>query len=240
MPTEPNKFVAYMDATDDYQLMDDPDNPGNPLFEKFTWTPLESAAWTAFRQKADALFIKYNDVNYVNSTVRKSMMKLIDDVNDYDHNKNTGHFLLNRVGEHGNVDDWTKFHVVRNTSLEDDEPSEAPVLGAKKPLIVVRKNTTGEHELGVTNPDTPDSKALPIGVAGARIYRCVVASDAPVPAKKDFEFVGPAKRGHFVSQVSGVTMDPNKKYYAYYYGTYVSTTQEEGDPSEVVKAMVVE
>jgi hypothetical protein len=68
----------------------------------------------------------------------------------------------------------------------------------------------------------------------------VAASDEPVPAPDKFKFAGPAKRGHFISHVTGLTLDPDKKYFAYYYGAYVSTAQEEGDPSTVVKAMIVE
>jgi hypothetical protein len=240
IPSEPNKFVAYMDATDDYQLSIDPDNAPNLRYQKFGWTLAESGQWTLFRQEADTLFIKYNDENFVNSTIRKQMMQLIETVNDYDHDKITGHHLLDKVAMTGNIEDCTKFRVIRGSVLQDDNPTEAPELGARKPLLSVRKNTTGEHELSVTNPDTPESKALPEGVAAARVYRAIAAADQPVPDKSVFAFAGPAKRGHFISRLDDLTLDPNKKYYAYYYGSYVSTTQQEGDTSEIVKAMIVE
>src|SRR3954463_8443729 len=104
--SEPEAFTAYMQATDDYQLADDPDNTGHPRFEKWKWSLPESAQWTNFREQADEVFTQYNTPALVNAATRDKMALIIRQVQDYDHNRDTGHGLLDLVAHYGNVDDW--------------------------------------------------------------------------------------------------------------------------------------
>jgi Fe-S-cluster formation regulator IscX/YfhJ len=229
-----------MQLTDNYQLTIDPDNPPHKLYEKFTWTIAESTQWTDFRTQADALFSQYDSDLTVNTTIRNKMHTLIRQTNEYDHDRDTGHHLLDKVALHGNIDDCNIFKVKRLTSLADDTRTPTGDLGMLKPKVTIRDNNAGEHELEVTNPDTPDSSALPDGVSHALVFRCVKEAGVTPASIEDYYLVGTAKRGLFLYTFSDMTFDPAKKYFIWYIARYISKTGQIGEPSTAVKGMVIE
>src|SRR3569832_20612 len=107
-----------------------------------------------------------------------------------------------------------------------------------KAVLALRRSAPGEHELTVTNPDTPESVALPEGGAFAEVMRYINSSDKPPASIDDYKQVGVAKRGLFISHFTDIPFDSSKKYYAWYYVRYQSKTGELGDPSNIVQALV--
>jgi hypothetical protein len=240
IPPEPDKFLAYMQSTDDRQLLDDPDNPGHPLYEKYTWSLAESGQWTLFRTQAETLFTQYNTEATVNTLIRDQMFGLIKQVNEYDHGLETSHHLLDLVGIRGNITDWEIFRVKRSTVLSDDSPTRTTELGTLKPVTALRSSAPGEHTLTVNNPDTPDSHALPDNVTFAEVYRYIGTADTPPKSLRDFEQIGVAKRGLFTSTFKDQTFDKTKKYFAWYIARYQARDGELGLPGNEVIAMIVE
>jgi hypothetical protein len=240
IPGEPDKFLAYMQSTDNRQLLDDPDNPGHPLYEKYSWTLAESDAWTAFRVQAEAAFTAYNTEATVNTLSRDQMFGLITEVNEYDHGLSDSHHLLDLVGIKGDLTDWEIFRVKRSTTLSDSSPTRAEELGTLKPEIALRSSSPGEHLLTVNNPDTPDSHALPPNVVFAEVYRYISTADAPPKLLKDFEQIGVAKRGLFISKFADQTFDKAKKYFAWYIARYQARDGELGLAGNELIAMIVE
>jgi hypothetical protein len=240
IPFQFERLVPYLQLTDNYQLADDPDNPGNPRFKKWKWEITDSAAWTDFRDRADVLFIDYDAENLVNKNTRDKVKTLIREVQEYDHDRDTGHKLLDKVAMYGNIDDCNTFRVKRGTVLEDETSTRTGDLGMLVPVISIRQNKAGEQELSVTNPDTPDSSGLPEGVSHALVFRCVTDSATPPALSGSYDIVGASKRGIFVSNLSGITLDPTKKNYAHYIARYISKTGQVGNASVAVKAMIME
>ncbi len=240
IPPQFERLVPYLQLTDNYQLADDPDNAGHPRWEKFKWTNAESDQWTDFRTQADALFIDYDAENFVNKNVRDKIKILVREVLEYDHDRDTGHRLLDKVALYGNVDDCNTFRVKRGTVLEDETPTHMPDLGNTKPLLTLRSSAPGEHELTVTNPDTPESKALPGGVAFCDVYRCISTADKPPASMRDFDLVGVSHRGLFLSEFPTDTLDKAKKYYAWHVARYRGKSGEIGLLSNELLAQVMD
>jgi hypothetical protein len=228
IPPQFEKLVPYLQLTDNYQLADDPDNPGQPRFEKWKWEDADSAQWTEFRTEADALFIDYDAENFVNKNVRDKIKVLVRNVQEYDHDRDTGHKLLDKVALYGNVDDCNTFRVKRGTVLADETPTHSAGLGNTKPQLALRSSSPGEHEFAVTNPDTPESRALPPGVSFCDVHRCIYDATKPPASIKDYELIGVPSRGIFLSKFEDQTFDRTKKYYASYIARYRGKSGEIG------------
>jgi hypothetical protein len=228
IPVEPAEFNTYMKATDNRQLLDDPDNAGHPLYEKYTWTEEESDQWTAYRNEAETLFLLYNTEATYTTVVRDSLVTLIRNVNEFDHDRDTGHHLLDKVALYGNITDWEIYRVKRLTALADETVTESPDLGTKKPLLTLRSSSPGVHEFAVTNPDTPKSKALPAGVAFTDVYRCIYNAEKPPTTLGEYTLIGVPTRGIFLSKFEDQTFDRTKKYYASYMARYRGKSGEIG------------
>src|SRR3569832_907823 len=231
IPTEPNDFMTYMQTTDDRQLLDDPDNTGHPLYEKYKWTAAESDEWTDFRKRAESYFTQYNTEAIVNKLIREQMFGLIKEVNEFDHGTSSSHYLLDKVALYGNLTDWDLFRVKRSTTQSDDSPTRSEELGTLCPVITLRKGAPGLHELTVNNPNTPVSHALPPNVVFAEVYRYINTSDAPPTSILNFEFIGVARRGLFTSTFIDRPFDLTKKYFAWFIARYQAKDGELGLPS---------
>ncbi len=238
IPSEPSQFTTYMQATDDRQLLDDPDNPGHPLYEKYKWTNAESAQWTSYRNEAQTIFTQYDTEALVNKLTRDQMNDLIRQVNDYDHGIGSIHHLLDKVALYGNMTDWEIFRVKRSTSLSDDSPTRSAELGNLVPVITLRSSSPGQHELTVNNPETPDIHALPDNVIFAEVYRYINEVAIPPKSILDFAQIGVAKRGLFLSNFADRTFDRTRKYYAWYIARYQARDGELGSPSNEVIALI--
>jgi hypothetical protein len=236
--SEPDKFLTYMQVTDDRQLLDDPDNPGNPLFEKYKWTVVESTAWTEFRSRAESIFTQYNTEALVNDLIREQMFGLIKEVNEFDHGLSSSHHLLDKVALYGNITDWEIFRVKRSTTRSDESATRSLELGSLKPVITLRSSGPGEHTLTVNNPETPDSHALPDNVMFAELYRYINTADNPPTTVLNFEQIGVAKRGLYTSKFADLTFDITKKYYAWYMARYQGRDGELGLPSNKLIVLV--
>jgi hypothetical protein len=222
--------------TDNRQLSIDA-STGNPRWIAWEWKEDESKQWTKFRQRAEKLFLTYSDKKFKNTTVRDSMLLLIKETRRYDIHKSEAHHLLAKVQIKGTIDDWQTFHIKQGTSLEKKAERRSGEVGTQKPLIVVRKTDVGMHLLSVTNLETPKSRALPEGIAAVRVYRHIGTE----PAKKqgDYKYAGIARRGIFRSHLSGLVPDSDKKQYASYIASYVSTHGKEGEPCLPVRAVII-
>jgi hypothetical protein len=228
IPSEFASFTSYMVATDDRQLLDDPDNTGHSLWEKYKWTNAESDQWTAYRGDAETLLAQYDTEALVNKLIRDQVDTLMRNVNEFDHDRDTGHRLLDKVAINGIITDWEIFRVKRSTSLADETITESPDLGTKKPLLTLRSSSPGVHEFAVTNPDTPKSKALPAGVAFADVYRCIYNAEKPPTTLGEYTLIGVPTRGIFLSRFEDQTFDRTKKYYASYMARYRGKSGEIG------------
>jgi hypothetical protein len=240
IPSEPSTFNTYMGVTDDYQLADDPDNPGNPRYKKWNWTDAESDQWTAFRTQTNTVFAQYDTEATVNKTVRDSMTTVMRQVNEYDHDGDTGHRLLDKVAVFGNLADWEIFRVKRSTSLADESVTRTGDVGSLRATLTLRSAGPGEHELGVNNPETPDSHALPVGIKFAEVYRYIGTPDTPPASVLNYAQIGVAKRGIFLSKIDDQTFDKTKKYYAWYIVRYQAENGDLGLPSDELIVQILE
>jgi hypothetical protein len=236
IPPKPSLFHAYMMNTDNHQLGID-EVTGNPRWMKWQWTEEESEQWSDFRKRSEQLYLVYADKNFKNTSVKEQMHSLIRETNRYDHGRSTGHQLLLAVKINGNMEDWQKFRIKQGTSLEKDPVRRSGEVGTLKPVLTVRKIDHGYHMLSVRNSESALSRARPEGMAGIRVYRFIGLQ--PPASVKEYQFAGPARRGIFRSLLSDLTLDSNKKYYAWYIARYVSTKGMEGSASEPVQAVIV-
>lgn len=236
IPTRPEQFAPYMDNTDDLQLAANPTAPPPQNFQKFGWTAAESAQWTAFRKQSDKLFQQVSDKKKSTSDLKDQMKILIKNVKAYDHDKLSGHHLLDKVALNGTTSDCETFRVKRGTALAKSVTKTSGDTGTLIPVLSVRKNNVGEHLLRATNNDKEKSKAIPKGMKFLKVYRFI--GTKPPSSIDDYIFVANAKRGKALSHFSDLGLDPNVKMWAWYIARYESSTGKLGDPSPSIKVDV--
>jgi hypothetical protein len=88
------------------------------------------------------------------------------------------------------------------------------------------------HDLRITDPETPNTKAKPKGVARINVYRYIGAS--PPSGLSDYAFIGSATTSKYVSKFGDG--DIGKK--AFYILQYENTRGERGPVSDSVSATI--
>ncbi|MBI3503172.1 MAG: hypothetical protein HY063_15400, partial [Bacteroidetes bacterium] len=112
IPNKPSEFAAYMVNTDNYQL-------ANNRYQNWGWTGQESTDWHNFRSQSDTLYAQYADKRHKNTDIKDQLLILIKNVLRYDHDKNTGHHLLDKIALNGTVSDCETFRIKKGTLLQD-------------------------------------------------------------------------------------------------------------------------
>ena len=87
------------------------------------------------------------------------------------------------------------------------------------------------------NPNTPTSRALPPGMRMAMVYRAIGESEPKY--YKEFEYIGNAKRGLYVSNLDLGELPGSTKLYAFYIARYQSKTGKMGEFSTVLKVPIL-
>lgn len=245
--TKPAEFAPYMQNTDDLQL-----SPGRVAgtkkYQDWGWSDAESAQWTSYRDQSDDLFPKWADKKHVNTDTSDQMTILIKAVKKYDNDPLTGHHLLDKVALGGTTSDCETFHVKRGTALAAVSHQGAAtgrmvggaVGDSKKPVLSIKKYDVGEHQLSITNPDTPKSHALPDGTKFAKLYR-YIGTAAPTSISQ-YQFVGNGKRGKVLSVFTDgdlAAFPATTVTYAWYIARYESNKGVLGDPCGAIRAQIL-
>jgi hypothetical protein len=236
IPTKPADFAPFMDNTDDHQLSINPLS-GQAFYKDWGWTTAESSQWTTYRKQSDKLFQELGDKKHSTSEEREEMTILIKNVKAFDHDKLSGHHLLDKIAILGTVNSCATFKVKRGTPLVLTTDKIGPLPGMLVPVVTMRENIEGEHKLAVRNPKTPKSRAIPKGMKFCKVYR-FIGTAAPTSIKQ-YEFIGNAKRGMIVSNFAELGLDANIKLWAWYIARYESTKGVLGNPSAALKAGVL-
>jgi hypothetical protein len=129
------------------------------------------------------------------------------------------------VARKGEAADWLIFNVKKGTALEDKTKTPAEDPGTKVPGLSISEVGHLYHVLTITNPDAPTSKAKPKGIKDIQVYRALVADGAPAPADSDYEYIGDASRGRFISEFDSADV----KKIAWYKARYENTLGKTGN-----------
>jgi hypothetical protein len=245
------EYAVYMQNTDNLQLSDGI-AAGTKKWQNWGWTADESSQWTSLRSQSDILYPQYADGSKSNTTVIDQMNLLIMNTKKYDNDPLTGHHLLDKIALNGTISDCETFHVKRGTALaavshqgagnSRNVGGSAVGTGSSslKPVITITKYAVGEHEVLVSNPDTPTSHALPDGIKFAKLY-CFIGTSAPTSLSQ-YNFVGNASRGHVLSAFSDADLAPfpaGTVLYAWYIARYESNKGVLGDACGAVRAQIL-
>jgi hypothetical protein len=232
----PVKCMNFMIRTDENQksLLTP---PSTQRYTLYGWTLEESLAWTAFREKIEKVYALYSNPDKTGPAVRETLKLLIKKIRAYDNNRKEGHHLLDKVALFGTIDDWVIFNIKRGTTLASGPTHLNNKSDQIVPNIFLLKNDLGMHVLMVRNPETPASKKLPEGVAFAKIFRCI--SSETTVSKKEFDFIGNASRGKYLSNLIDIEQDKHTRLFAYYYCRYESKKGLLGLPSAVLRVEIL-
>ncbi|MBI3502379.1 MAG: hypothetical protein HY063_11350 [Bacteroidetes bacterium] len=253
IPTTIDLFHKYIIDTDDLQLSIDP-NTNNPVYQNWGWTAAESAAWTAFRTKDNALYKKYSVKKLRNSDITEKLNLNRKDCLKYDHDKDTGHHLLDKIALSGSVSDCETFKVKRGTVLQDATLTRVAEPGSKEAGIVVREIGHLFHKLAIVNIDKSKKKGREKGIKEIEIWRALVKPPAPPanqnanqppqpmpvqnpnaePDDSQYVHVGEAKRGLYLSTFESSDVGST----AWYKARMKNTRGEKGNFSKAVSAPV--
>jgi hypothetical protein len=227
IPTSIPAFVAYMDDTDNYQLVNVP--PIN--YVRWTWTAAQSAQWTVYRTQCDKLWLLYSNKKGSRTTdIKDQFRTLIKQTHKFDHDNK----LLALIAIKGSNSDWEMFHIKAGTDLQDITPTRTADPGQKKPVLTIRKITHLQHQLTVRNPDKPKSGAMPKGMKFCKVYRYVASSQTPPTSTDQYKFIGNAKRGLIISTFT----DADAEKTAWYIACYETNAGKLGQPCDFVKAVI--
>ena len=251
IPSAAAEFATYMDGADNLQLA-----TGNPTttkkWQNWGWTAAQSTQWTAYRNQSDALYLQWADKNHNNTDITDQMKVLIKAVKKFDNDPITGAHLLDKIALNGTLSDCATFKVKRGTALaavSHQGSATARNVGgvavgtgasAEKPVLAITKYDVGEHQLSVTNPDTPKSHALPAGIKFAKVYR-FIGTAAPT-AISQYVFVANASRGSALSSFADADLAPfaaGTVLYAWYIARYESTKGVLGDACGAIRAQIL-
>jgi hypothetical protein len=109
-----------------------------------------------------------------------------------------------------------------------------------KPVLSIKKYDVGEHIVGVVNPETPKSSALPDGIKFAKLYR-FIGTVAPT-ALSQYVFVANAKKGKALSSFADADLAAfpvGTVVYAWYIARYESNTGVLGDACGTIRAQIL-
>jgi len=233
--TKAKDFNPFMNRTDDLQLKIVAPST-DPNYKRYGWSDDQSQQWTSFRKQSNLIFTDYNDPDKVGPTIRKKMRELIKQTRAYDNNKMLGNFLLDKVASNGNIDDWKTFNIKRGTVLSEPKSDEKKDTSAYTPTLTSAKIGFGFHVFSVRCTETPDSRGLPEGMAFVLVFRCISAT--PPTKLSQYDQVGAAKFGKFISNFSELVPVPGEKLIGYYYARYMSTKGVLGNPGPIAKVPV--
>jgi hypothetical protein len=232
--TNASAFAVYMQNTDNLQLANGI-TTGTKKWQNWGWTAAQSAQWSAFRTQSDLLYPQYADKNHNSTGIIAQMNLLIKATKKYDNDPLTGNHLLERIGLYGTLSDCETFHVKRNTALANvshlgaagqrSAGGVAVGTGASwvKPILTIKKYDVCQHHISVTNPNTPNSHALPKGIKFAKIYR-YVGTVEPTGINQ-YLFIGNAKQGAGLSSFADADLAAfatGTAVYAWYIARYES------------------
>ncbi|MHB8260590.1 MAG: hypothetical protein ACYDCN_02595 [Bacteroidia bacterium] len=247
--TVASEFAAFIQRTDDLQL-----SPGRVVgthkWQDWGWTAVQSAQWTSYRNQCDLLYPKYADPKHVNTDITDEMNLLITNVKKYDNDPITGARLLDKVALSGTINDCETFNVKRGTALagvsHQGSSSQRTVGGSTggslTPIAVVKHYFVGQHVLSATNPNTPESHALPPGAKFCKGYRIIGTAGQAPTATTTYQFVGNVKRGTLHSSFTAADLaafPPETVVYAWYIFRYESTTGVLGEPCGAIRAQIL-
>lgn len=234
-PDDADGANNFMNRTDDDQksIITPPDIKKCTIYG---WKPAESDAWTDFRERINVIHALYSNPDTTGPGVREKMRLIISEIRAYDNDKDHGHHLLDKVALTGSVDDCLTFNVVRGTALAAEPVHHDYSVVTLIPSISIKKNEIGFHVIGVVNPATPDSVAIPDGISMVRVYR-FIGTEKP-KSLRDFDFLGLAKRGQIKSMFTGLEFDSEKRQYAYYYAVYENKDGVTGPTSAILKVEI--
>jgi len=232
--TVPAWFMAYMLRTNALQkTLVTP--PSTYRYLSFGWTADESDDWDTFTTRAITAYANFSDPDKTGPGPKKIMKALIAEVRKYDNDSESGHHLLDLVAVHGTLDDCIAFNVKKGTVLAVSSTHRSNIPVKKTPRIGLKSNDQGLQVISCTNPETPKSKKLPVGVMAANIYRFI---GAVKPDKlNQYDYIGIAKRGEIVSKIEDPGLEGDTKIYAWYYACYV---YKDGTLSEISSILKVE
>jgi hypothetical protein len=207
---------------------------GTKKFENWLWTGDESTYVTSIRTQSDKFMDIINSQRHCPGEIKDQMSLLIVDFMGYDHGKIKAHRLLDKIALNGTVEDCEALGIKRGTSLAKEASHGSAVILASKvrATLAMRINIIGKHKITVRNEETSDSRALPEGIARARVFR-YIGKEAPTSLSQ-YESVGNAKRGVFESNLEDVEPTTDKLY-AWYICRYEDTRGNVGPASEVLK-----
>jgi hypothetical protein len=229
----PSKFVQQIKVLDDLQLsMGEP--PDTKKWENWLWTQAESQYITSVRTRSEGFMNIINSQRYCPPETKDKMTLLIDEYMDYDHGPHNAHHLLDKIALNGSIDDCEKLGIKRSTQLaKEPGPTGSNVVVNKvTPVLTERVNKIGRHLLGVRNPATPNSGALPQGVSRARVFR-FIGTTSPTSISR-YESIGNAKRG--IIEINYENMAPTEdRLFAWYIARYEDTKGELWDACDPLK-----
>jgi hypothetical protein len=99
------KFGGQMRVLDDLQKSDGI-APDTKKWEDFKWNSDERDFVTYTRKKSDEYMDIINSQRHCPPEIKDKMDILIVNFMDYDHDKNTGHRLLDKIALHGTIEDF--------------------------------------------------------------------------------------------------------------------------------------
>jgi len=237
--TSPAKFTIQINVLD--KLQNSQGTPPNAKkYMDWNWTAEENAYVSLTMEKANSLFNIIRVKRSCPPETRDEMKVLIKDFMAFDHGRVAPHHLLDKIADFGTLLDCETVGVKRGTPMAKTPSHGGDPLATKMlvPMVSLRSSGPGQHRLTVVNPDTPESRALPGGIKSARVYRFIGTEP---PAKlSQYESIGNAKRGLFLSQFADIEPPAeNKKLYAWYIARYETTRSVVGDPCSPVKAEIL-
>jgi hypothetical protein len=229
-------FASYIVLLDKLQLSPG-DVPGTLKWQQWQWSEEESQQISAFRTESDDLYKIVSDPAACTSVKLLQMKTLIKRVRAYDNDKLRGHHLLDKIGLFGNVDDCMSANVKQGTSLAAQTNTKHEVSETLMPTVVLQNLGKGFHKLRVYHTDNTKKRALPKGVFCALILRYI--GTEPPASKSGFDLIGAAKNGYFISYLRRDGLDPNIKYFAYYYGVYLTNKGKLLHPSGILQVQAI-
>jgi len=230
IPTQPDELASYMDNTDDYQLLNVP--PIN--YTRWQWTPAESAQWHTFRLQYDKVHNQINDVKNATTTQRDAEKILNKAIHDYDHDKVTGHKLLDKIALFGTQADCETFRVKKGTVLADTTATKQAAPGIKDVTITIKENKHLITRLIVVAAGQ-EGRGKQAGVKDIMVFKAITGIKDPAPSNKLYQYVGDVKRG--LITVTHDESDEGSK--AWFIARIKNSKGEIGAPSKAESVVVM-
>jgi len=236
IPKKVKDFVPYLDDLDDLQLSDGSTPPAKK-WEDWSWSEEESEKITEYREAADVLFEKLSNKKFIYTEIRDEMKTLIKNVRSYDNDKLTGHHLLDKIALFGTMSDCETANVKRGTPLELSPSHKKGDKVTKVPVMEVVEYLPGRHKIKVTDPETPKSRAKPVGIKFVRVYR-FIGSEEPTKFSQYTE-IDNAENGYVISELPESETTGSTKVWAWYRSRYESNQGVEGTLTAPLKVGII-